>query len=813
MRHPIEDYTVVDVSRGIPGSYATKVLADAGATVVRVEPPTGDPLRRWTATRAPLAPGEDGALWRYLNCSKQSVVVDAASTNDLEMLAALLASADAIVWSEPTIVATPELALDRVRAVAMDASITAITNFGLRTSWSGRPANEFTLQAWSGSVAQRGSPDRPPVVAGARLGDWLTGMLAAVGTLIARWNQLRTNTASLVDVSALECHMLTLATMYPVTYNSIAGHPIKLVRTRLFPDIEQASDGLVGFMPATGQQWLDFCAMVGRPDWAEDESLIYLQNRLLRRAELGPIISEWMQQCTVDEIVELASAMRIPVAPVGNGATTPSFDHLRDGKFYEPNPTGGFIQPSVPYRFHTGPQPRPFEKPPLLGEHNELHRHRQPRRARRSSDDASPATRPFDGVRIADFTTFWAGPIIGNILGQFGADVIHVESALRPDAIRYNTVRTFEDDHWWEWAPLYQGANTDKRGLTIDMGSELGREVALRLIATCDAVVENYSPRVFDQWGLTYEELRQVRPDIIFLRAPAFGLRGPWRDRTGYAQTQEQISGLAWLTGYPDEDPQSVNGVCDPIAGAHATIALLLALEHRRRTGEGSFIEVPMVAGALQLAAEQVVEYSAYGRLLSRMGNRSLTAAPQGIYRTNDIDERAAQERYVAISVESDEQWRSLTQVTGIGRGSDRWATLEARRAAQDELDRELERWCSQHSADEIVERLWTVGVPVAKVLMDYEQVLPASVGEREFFETVHQSVIGPYLASTFPARFHPDIRARPRRAAPALGEHNEEILSEIGYSAEEIDQLARAGVIGSRPPARDRAPARGMDA
>src|SRR4029078_8738316 len=161
------------------------------------------------------------------------------------------------------------------------------------------------------------------------------------------------------------------------------------------------------------------------------------------------------------------------------------------------------------------------------------------------------------------------------------AEVIHVESTKRPDSMRSLSVKSFDEDQWWEWAPMFQGSNTNKLGVTLDLDSARGHELAMELIASCDVVAENYSPRVFENWGFTYERLREMRDDIIMVRMPSYGLDGPWRNRGGYAQTMEQVSGMAWVTAYPDQGPQVPNGPCDPIGGSHAMVALLMALEYR----------------------------------------------------------------------------------------------------------------------------------------------------------------------------------------------------------------------------------------
>jgi crotonobetainyl-CoA:carnitine CoA-transferase CaiB-like acyl-CoA transferase len=285
---------------------------------------------------------------------------------------------------------------------------------------------------------------------------------------------------------------------------------------------------------------------------------------------------------------------------------------------------------------------------------------------------------------------------------------------------------------------------------------------------------------------------------------PAFGLTGPWRDRTGFAMTMEQVSGLAWLTGHPDGPPTTLLGPCDPVGGAHGTVALLLALEHRRRTGEGLLVEVPMVAGALNLAAEQVIEHSAYGTLLQREGNRSPAAAPQNLYETADPPDERGEPRRVAISVADDRQWCALRE--GLGdpewAGDARFDTHAGRRAAHDELDDHLATWCAARPCAEIVDRLWPAGVPVAPVLTNGEQVDLPQVAARSFLEEVDHAVTGRSLHTTYPARFSAGPSRWHRRPAPTLGRDNRDVLrSVLGLGDDDLDALERAGVIGTVPP------------
>jgi crotonobetainyl-CoA:carnitine CoA-transferase CaiB-like acyl-CoA transferase len=322
----------------------------------------------------------------------------------------------------------------------------------------------------------------------------------------------------------------------------------------------------------------------------------------------------------------------------------------------------------------------------------------------------------------------------------------------------------------------------------------------MRLIATCDVIVENFTPRVVDQIGLDFAAVQAVRPDAIMLRMPGFGLDGPWRDNPAFAYVIEAASGISWLTGYPDRNPYEPYSVGDPNAGVHALNALLLALEHRRRTGEGVLIEAAMVDAALNIAAEQVIEYSAYGALLQRDGNRGPTAAPQNLYRTNEIDEFGRRDCWVAVAVATDEQWAGLCAAVDKPAWVTEIPTAEARRTQEDTIDKHLAAWCGQRTGDDIVEALWSHGVPVAKVMQPQRQSELPQLAARGFFEDVDHPVNATTPHSTLPftsTRGADRIHTQP---APLLGQHNREILIDLGLSNRDIAELEAEGVIGTAP-------------
>lgn len=793
---PLTGCVVVDLSSGIAGAYCTKLLADGGAEVIKVEPPEGDPLRRWSASGAAIEPGSDGALFSFLACSKHSVIADPEVDSDVDFVNELLATADAVMWSAGSKVADHQgLSPGEMHRAHPHLTVMSITPFGLEGPWRGRPATEFTLQAWSGGIVGigRGSPDRPPVFVGGQVGEWFAGAYASAAIMASR---LR-GTGELIDLSMLETQILGL-TYFPVTYFEMLGRPWRDARKLTVPGIARAKDGLVDLGCGTAQQWFDLCAMTGHEKWIDEESPLSITEQANEKADE---LYAWVESQTVDDIRELATAFRIPNAPVANGADIVSLDHFRQRRSFVSNPGEGFCQPDHPYRIRPA-HLRPPQPAPRLGEHTA--HYRQLRRAARQ-----PVTRngavdrlPFTGLRVLDMTAFWAGPCCTHILAMLGAEVIHLESTRRPDGARLIAGVPVTEDQWWEMSPIFSALNTNKKGLTLDLSSARGRDVLHRLIATCDVLVENFTPRVLDQIGFDFQAVQAVRDDVIMVRMPGFGLDGPWRDNSAFAYVIEAASGLSWLCGYPDRNPYEPYSVGDPNASVHALNALLLALEHRRRTGEGVLVEAAMVDAALNIAAEQVVEYSAYGALLQRAGNRGPTSAPQNLYRSADIDEFGRLDSWVAVAIATDEQWAGLCDA--LGRPA--WAMdpalsqVTGRRERHDLIDEHLAAWCRHRGGDEIVQVFWDAGVPVGKVMQPHRQAELPQLEFREFFEhvghpvnaTVRHSTV-PMKLSCGPERFH-------RSPAPLLGQHNHGLLAGLGLTDTEITELETDGIVGRAP-------------
>ncbi|OBB01182.1 acyl-CoA transferase [Mycobacteriaceae bacterium 1482268.1] len=756
---PLSDLRVVEVSDRIAGNYCGKLLVDAGAEVVKVEPAEGDALRRYTATGGVPPPGADSPLFSYLSAGKRSITT--VSEN-------LLAGADIVIVTAARAAAAGR-GVDPVRLLASrpECIVVSISDFGWTGPWSERPATEFTLQAHSGLTGFRGDPAGPPISVGGELGEYMGGAWAAYGVMALRRRVLGGGPGGHLDMSMLEAITLMQSSEW---LHSQLLQRAPVTRSVEVPSIEPAKDGYVGISMVTGQQWLDFAAMVDCPELTEIPQLQFQIGRWDYRDWIRERIDPWMRERTVDEIVELGQLFRLPLAPLGNGATIPDMDHLRARGVYLDNPAG-FRQPRAPWLMSSVVQ-APVRPAPVIGEADGVSLWQ----ARQSATHRQPAGAPLADVRVVDFTAFWAGPSASHSLAAFGADVVKIESIQRPDGIRYSGGMRTDVDDWWEYGWVFHAMNTNKLSVTLDLQSDDGLRLVKDLVRQADVVIENFSPRVMEQFGLDAAALLEINPKLVVVRMPAFGLTGPWRDRVGFAPTMEQIAGLAWVTGLPDDPPVAPRGACDPLAGAHAAFATLAALECADRTGRGQLVEVPMIEIVLNVTAVQTMEFEVFGTVMERRGNRGHTDAEQDIYRC------AGEDSWVAVTVRHERDRTALAGVIGDS-GAD------------------IGEWLSTQNAHVAVERLAAVGIPAAVVISPSLVTDNPQLVHRGFFERLVHPRTGEGLYPCPPFARLDGAERWLYRPPPTLGQHNTEVLTQrCGLTEADLKRLAADGVIGTRP-------------
>jgi crotonobetainyl-CoA:carnitine CoA-transferase CaiB-like acyl-CoA transferase len=789
---PLDDVRVVEISDRIAGNYCGKLLVDAGAEVKKIEPPQGDPLRRFSASCSPMPSGMDSPLFGYLNAGKRSLTWSADGPVSDGRYQADLAAADVVVVTANRPQAV-ELGIDPQRLLADSprAVVVTISDFGWTGPYADRAASELTLQAWAGSTGFRGDPAGPPIAIGGDLGEYMGGVFAAFGALALRRRVEHGGPGDHLDLSMLEA--ITLMQSSEWLHSQLLQVP-PISRTVEVPSIEPAKDGYVGITMVTGQQWLDFAAMVDCPELTEIPELRFQIGRWEHRDFIRERIRPWFADRTVDEIVELGQLFRLPIAALGNGSTIRDMAYVKDRGVFVRNP-GGFHQPRTAWLMSRC-RPAPLRGAPALGEANDETPWFKLDPMREPGPLLSDGRLPLEGVRIVDLTAFWAGPAATHLLAAFGADVVKVESIQRPDGIRYSGgIRTDVED-WWEYSWVFHAMNTNKRSVTLDLDADEGRRLFTTLVAGADAVIENFSPRVMDHFGLTPDALLAVNPRLVIARMPAFGLDGPWRDRVGFAPTMEQIAGLAWVTGLPDGPPVPPRGACDPLAGVHAAFAVVAALQFAERTGEGQLIELPMIEAVLNTTAVQPMEAEVFGVTLSRQGNRGHGVGVQNLYRCAGDDD------WIAVTVRTGDQWRALVDL--MGRPSwtedDRLGTVAGRRERADDIDRRLQDWLGGQELRCAVDNFAGAGIPAAPVVSPSLVTENPQLIERGFFEPIDHPRTGP---GRYPRPPFAPLGGRRwlLRPPPTLGEHNEEVLRDLcGLTDQDLARLAFTGVIGTRP-------------
>ena len=781
---PLVGLRVLEMGSRVMAPYVGKLFADAGADVCKLESPAGDPFRRWSASGAVIPEGPAGAAspwFSYLNGGKRSEVVDLASPAGRDRLLELMADVDVVLDDhDPADAVALGIDAATLRAAHPSVVVATLTRFGATGPWADRPANDFILQALLGSTELRGVPGEEPVSVGGDLGDFVGAAMAAPAVLAVTLAARASGQGAHVDASQYEAmaHCFQIHRQMFEVFDP--GN--RATRSIMIPSIEPATDGMVGLCCVTGQQWQDFCAMIGAPDLGEDDQLGDFIGRMGRRHEMWERIHAYTRTQTVDDLVELASAFRIPVGPVGTADALVAYDHLVEREVFRTQP-GGHLAPRPAYRFSESvlEPPRPA---PALGAGGSAPAAAPSEQVEvpRLGDDPK---RPLAGIRILDLSTFWAGPVATNLLRVLGADLVKVESHVRLDGMRWAS--GLRRPLLWEWSPGYHGANVGKTVATVDLTTEQGMEVLARLVDEADVVFENFSPRVTENWGVTWDWIHQRNPRAVFLRAPAYGLDGPWRDRGGFAMTMEQVGGLANRTGHPDGPRLVPMGPVDYLAAMHSAFAVQLALLDRERTGLGQLVEMPLLEAALQASAEQVVEWSAHGNLLGPMGNRSPSASPQGLYPT------AVADQWLAVSVETDAQWQALSAVVGGAlSGLDRHGDVDA-------LDGVIGGWSARLDGPEAADLLWRAGVPAAFCQHPGDVLHSPQLEARGFHHWKDHPATGRTPYPAFP--FHVDGTHLPLGdPAPTLGQHTEEVLASVGFTGAEVAAMVEAGVSGDWP-------------
>ena len=404
-----------------------------------------------------------------------------------------------------------------------------------------------------------------------------------------------------------------------------------------------------------------------------------------------------------------------------------------------------------------------------------------------------PDRLPFDGIKIADFSWVGVGPITAKYLADHGATTVRVETTAPMDILRI--AGPFKDNvPGPDRTQFFGDFNTSKFGLTLDLKNPAGLDVAHRLIAWADLYIESFTPGTVDGLGIGYEKARALNPSIIMASTCLMGQTGPAASFAGFGFHAGAIAGFYEVTGWPDLPPDGPwVAYTDTIAPRFLAAAIMAALDHRRRTGQGQYIDGSQLEMSLHFLAPQTIDFRVSGRTVSRDGNRSTTSAPHGAYPCQGDDQ------WCVIPIENDEQWRALRRAIGDPDwGQDnRFQTAQGRLAHQDEIDRNLAQWTSSRSPQEVMDLLQSHGIPAGAVQRSSDLLQDPQLAHRGFFRNLDHPEMGniPYTGHQFRIAGYP---SGPRFPAPVMGQHNELVLQEVlGMSDDEVAEAIIGGALG----------------
>jgi len=780
---------VVELGTYITAPFCTRVLADLGAEVIKVEPPAGEITRSYGPFPGDKKAADKSALFLYLNAGKKGVSLDLSTREGKESFKQIIRGADILVENTLTSkelkeggLGYPELA--RINPGLIMVSITPFGRTGPYKDYRGYDINCSALSALSMTL---GSPDREPLVIPYDQCDFQAAWHGASAALTALLARRKTGRGQFVDISTSEVMIYCVRGMYLVTRwggwkRKGARQLVSVYPTGYF----ECKDGYVCIATQTAKQWRKFIALMGDPEWSKDPFMRDALSLGVQNPDAGDaVLKPWLKQFTRTELMTMARENGITMGTVNRIDEMVQEPHLVERKFWAEinDPRAGKVKlPGLSYQMSATPWR--MDKPsPLLGEHNqEILNGKKPAAASRT--EGKKLKRPLEGYRVLDFGWNWAGPLAAQILADMGAEVIKIESSTRQDVTRYlDYVKHF-----------FRHNNRSKLSVTVDLKQPAGVELVRRLARISDIVLDNFSAGVMERNGLSYEALRKVKPDIICISMSMAGQQGPLKDMKGFASIASSFGGLEGLVGYEGTGSIGIMsfGLGDVNIGIQGTFAVLAALYHREQTGEGQFLDVSQLEAIVSLMGEPVLDYFLNQRVPGPRENFHPHLAPHGLYPTKGEDQ------WVSIAVGTEEEWRKFCRAIGepAWTREKRFADLESRLKNTKAMDKLIGEWTRNYTHYEATGILQKAGVAAAPLLGIEEGEQDAHVRFRGISQMMEYPGEDPEKTYLTPWRLS-DTPGGLDRITPRIGEHNEYIFKDLlKMSEEEYKRMVEEKII-----------------
>ena len=746
------------------------------------------------------------------NRGKRSVVVDletGAGRSDLE---ALVAGADFLVENAgPGAMDAMGVGYEALRRTRPDLVYVAISPFGQTGPYAHHLATDLTLSAMGGSMSLIGQPDRRP----ARITvpqTWLHAATeSALAALVAHERRLATGEAQFVDVSVQAAVFWT--GLNAMISSAIDGRNIERCGTDLklstvqAPLVFPAADGDVCLVPRSTTlprmiPWMVERGAVSEA-WAAAEDWETWERRWLDGDAVAYTFDEVIEavrgftgRLTKSELFGGGLERRVTIVPVSTAADVVDMEQLFVREYWDEIalPSGRTVRAPGAFVKTTGPSVGWPDRAPALGEHDDVVVAARSATRRPAPEPTAPdRALPLAGVRVVDFSWIGVGPITGKALADHGATVVRVETDDPPDRLRLTGPFT-DDVLGINRCQFYGSFNTSKLSLQLDLKHPTGNEVARELLAWCDIALDSFTAGTLGRLGLGYDVASGLNPSIVMAETCLFGQYGPISSLAGYGYHAAAVSGFYEVTGWEDRPPGGpFNAYTDTIAPRFLTTVLLAALDHRRRTGEGQYIDQAQMESSLHFLAPQLLDVQLAGRVARRAGNHDPDRFPHDAYPCLGDDQ------WCAIAIETAEQWRALCSLLG----DPEWAVdpaldaIEARRASGDLIESKLAEFTSQREARELMDLLQAAGVPAGMVQRSSDHLVDPQLAHRGFFRPLQHPEMGevPYEGHQYRIAGYDH---GPRLPAPCLGEHSFEVLTDVlGIDVERAAEILASGACG----------------
>ncbi len=788
---PLSGMRVIDLADE-KGELCGRVLADLGADVVRVEPPGGAVSR----TLPPFAPdGETSLYFAFRNAGKRGATLDLDDAADRTQLERWLDDADVLVESfAPGRLDALELGPDALVERHPHLVVTSISDFGQTgpyRDWSGTDLVGFAM---GGMMHRAGIPEKPPLVAPGALAYDAAGMTAALATLVGFWKRLATGRGQHLDVSVMEA--VANLPDWAMPNFSINPNPGGRMGAGIYP-LYRCADGYVRLIVLVKHHWHALLDWMGRPPELADPELDGFIQRLMRMAEIVPVIERFLADWPMVAAAEEAQRRGIACTPVLRPGEVLDNVHTRSRGTFRTLPIGAGREASLASGFFVvdGERAGPGSAPPERGAAFDGFAPAGPERRALLSGEKPAQThaRPLAGVRVLDFGIGAVGVEVGRLLAEQGADVLKVESARAPDFIR-TILSTWMNAN-------FASSSRSKKSLGVNLKDPRGLELVKRLLADVDVLIDNSATGVMERLGLDWETVHEINPRLVVFTSQLVGSFGPWKDWVGYGPSTHPVSGLTHLWNYPEDEERPAGSTAtypDHYVGRVGALGVLAGLVARQRSGRGLVADAAQFETSVGMLGDLFAAESLAPGSVAPQGNASPRGAPWGCYPCEGDD------AWCVVCVRDDAAWRALRAVLG----DPAWArdaaldTRAGRVAQRAQLDAELAAWTAKRPAREVMETLQAAGVAAGIVAHGGDHLGDPHLEARGFHQWIDQPGIGRLALEGTPFRGS-DLPAPLVTPAPWLGEHTREVARErLGLSDSEIERLVADGVLEDPPDA-----------